>query len=172
MRAIPPALQARLDSGCTTLATCWILTRRDDVRLGFTEHDRDLTVEGVTCRAASGFDGAASAEKLGFAVGAGEVAGALVDEAIAEDEVTAGIYDGARVEIHLVDWSEPGLSVLLRVMTIGEITRDITIEGEIPEATRARLMEIAEKCPVHQTLTHEIKIRSRLVPRDDGTAKS
>lgn len=124
MRAIPPALQARLDSGCTTLATCWILTRRDDVRLGFTEHDRDLTVDGVTCRAASGFDGAASAEKLGFAVGAGEVAGALVDEAIAEDEVTAGLYDGARVEVHLADWSEPGLSVLLRVMTIGEITRE------------------------------------------------
>ncbi len=48
---------------------------------------------------------------------------------------------------------------------IGEITRDITIEGDIPEAARARLMEIADKCPVHQTLTHEIKIRSRLVPK-------
>ena len=46
---------------------------------------------------------------------------------------------------------------------IGEITRDITIEGDIPEAARARLMEIADKCPVHETLTHEIKIRSRLV---------
>jgi uncharacterized OsmC-like protein/alpha/beta superfamily hydrolase len=48
--------------------------------------------------------------------------------------------------------------------SIGEITRDITIEGDIPEAARARLMEIADKCPVHETLTHEIKIRSRLVP--------
>jgi putative redox protein len=48
--------------------------------------------------------------------------------------------------------------------TIGEITRDITIEGDIPEEARARLMEIADKCPVHGTLTHEIKIRSRLVP--------
>ena len=47
---------------------------------------------------------------------------------------------------------------------IGEITRDITIEGDIPEAARARLMEIADRCPVHETLTHEIKIRSRLVP--------
>jgi uncharacterized OsmC-like protein len=47
---------------------------------------------------------------------------------------------------------------------IAEITRDITIEGDVPEAARARLMEIADKCPVHQTLTHEIKIRSRLVP--------
>jgi uncharacterized OsmC-like protein len=31
------------------------------------------------------------------------------------------------------------------------------------EPVRARLMEIADKCPVHQTLTHEIKIRARLV---------
>jgi uncharacterized OsmC-like protein/alpha/beta superfamily hydrolase len=46
---------------------------------------------------------------------------------------------------------------------IGEITRDITIEGDVPEAARARLMEIADKCPVHETLTHEIKVRSRLV---------
>jgi len=54
---------------------------------------------------------------------------------------------------------------------IGEISRDITIEGDIPEAARARLMEIADKCPVHQTLTHEIKIRSRLVPRNGGGAQ-
>ena len=47
--------------------------------------------------------------------------------------------------------------------TIGEITRDITIEGDVPEDARARLMGIAERCPVHQTLTHEIKVRSRLV---------
>ena len=46
---------------------------------------------------------------------------------------------------------------------IGEITRDITVEGDVPETARARLMEIADRCPVHETLTHEIKIRSRLV---------
>ncbi|MBX9825831.1 MAG: alpha/beta fold hydrolase [Xanthobacteraceae bacterium] len=48
---------------------------------------------------------------------------------------------------------------------IGEITRDITIEGDIPDAARTRLMEIADRCPVHQTLTHEIKIRSRPAPQ-------
>lgn len=47
---------------------------------------------------------------------------------------------------------------------IGEITRDISIAGDLPEAVRARLMEIADKCPVHETLTHEIKVRSRLLP--------
>jgi putative redox protein len=46
---------------------------------------------------------------------------------------------------------------------IGEITRGITIEGEVPETACARLMEIADRCPVHQTLKHEIKTRSRLV---------
>lgn len=52
---------------------------------------------------------------------------------------------------------------------IGEITRDIVIEGnDVSDAQRARLMEIADRCPVHQTLTHEIKIRSRLVPRGEG----
>jgi uncharacterized OsmC-like protein len=34
----------------------------------------------------------------------------------------------------------------------------------VSDAARARLMEIAGRCPVHETLTHEIKIRSRLVP--------
>jgi uncharacterized phage protein (TIGR02218 family) len=123
MRTIPPTLQAKLDSGCTTLATCWIVRRRDGVALGFTDHDDDIAIDAVTCRASSGFDGAAAAEKLGFAVGAGEVAGALVDDAIAEADIRAGRYDGARVEIHVADWSEPDLSVLLRVMRLGEITR-------------------------------------------------
>ncbi len=55
MRSIPSALQAKLDSGATTLARCWIVTRRDGVVLGFTDHDSDLAVGGSTCRAATGF---------------------------------------------------------------------------------------------------------------------
>jgi putative redox protein len=46
---------------------------------------------------------------------------------------------------------------------IGEISKEITIQGDISEAERMKLFEIAEKCPVHKTLTHEIKIRSKLV---------
>ncbi|MGU9979222.1 DUF2163 domain-containing protein [Phreatobacter sp. HK31-P] len=143
MRAIPPALQARLDSGCTSLATCWIVRRIDGVALGFTDHDRDLVVDGVACRAASGFDGSAAAEKLGFAAGTAEVAGALVDEAITEVDIRAGRYDGARVEVHLVDWSQPDLTVLIRVMTLGAITR----EGK---AFRAELRSLAAALDVER----------------------
>ena len=46
---------------------------------------------------------------------------------------------------------------------IGEISKEITIDGDIPDTDRQRLFEIAEKCPVHRTLTNEIRIRSRLV---------
>lgn len=46
---------------------------------------------------------------------------------------------------------------------VGEITRDITIEGAASDDERARLLAIADRCPVHATLTHEIKIRTRLV---------
>jgi uncharacterized OsmC-like protein/fermentation-respiration switch protein FrsA (DUF1100 family) len=47
---------------------------------------------------------------------------------------------------------------------IGEITKEISIIGDVPEEARTRLLQVAEKCPVHKTLTHEIKIRSRLMP--------
>ena len=48
MRAIPAELADRLESGAASLCHAWILTRADGVVLGFTDHDRDLVVEGVT----------------------------------------------------------------------------------------------------------------------------
>jgi putative redox protein len=44
---------------------------------------------------------------------------------------------------------------------IDEITRDIALTGDLDDEQRVRLMEIAEKCPVHRTLHSEIKIRTR-----------
>jgi putative redox protein len=46
---------------------------------------------------------------------------------------------------------------------ITEIRRQIRLEGPLSEQQRARLLEIAQKCPVHRTLTSEIKIRDFLV---------
>lgn len=46
---------------------------------------------------------------------------------------------------------------------IDQITRKITLKGDLTEAQRSRLMEIADRCPVHRTLEGEIKIRSVLV---------
>jgi len=43
------------------------------------------------------------------------------------------------------------------------IERDVQLEGPLSAEQRSRLLEIADKCPVHRTLTSEINIRTRLV---------
>jgi hypothetical protein len=43
-----------------------------------------------------------------------------------------------------------------------QIDRQIVLEGPLDAAQRQRLLEIADKCPVHRTLTSEIEIRTRL----------
>ncbi len=43
---------------------------------------------------------------------------------------------------------------------IDRITREIRFEGDLSDGQRARLMEIADRCPVHRTLTSEIRIHS------------
>ncbi len=48
--------------------------------------------------------------------------------------------------------------------TIDRITRDITLVGdELTSEQRQRLLEIANRCPVHRTLTSENQVISRLV---------
>jgi uncharacterized OsmC-like protein/alpha/beta superfamily hydrolase len=41
------------------------------------------------------------------------------------------------------------------------IERVVRVEGDLDPAQRARLLEIADRCPVHRTLENEIKIRTR-----------
>jgi putative redox protein len=53
---------------------------------------------------------------------------------------------------------------------IDRIDRTITLDGDLDEATRARLLEIADKCPVHRTLTSEVDIRTALADPLSGSA--
>lgn len=46
---------------------------------------------------------------------------------------------------------------------IDRIERSITIVGDLTDEQRNRLMEIADRCPVHRTLRSEIEIASELV---------
>ena len=53
-----------------------------------------------------------------------EISGALSDDALTEADLAAGRYDAAAVEVHLVDWSEPSLHVLLGKGMLGEVRRE------------------------------------------------
>ena len=47
---------------------------------------------------------------------------------------------------------------------IDRIERAITLRGDLDQSQRQRLLEIADKCPVHRTLTSEVDIRTREQP--------
>jgi uncharacterized phage protein (TIGR02218 family) len=123
MRTIPANLAAHLADGATTVCHCWKLIRRDGAAFGFTDHDRDLVVGGTAYAARSGLEAAEATAELGFAVGGGEVSGALVSAGLTEDDISSGLYDDASVETWLVNWSNVEERLLLDIGTIGEIRR-------------------------------------------------
>ena len=47
---------------------------------------------------------------------------------------------------------------------LDRIDRELTLGGPLSADQRARLVEIADKCPVHKTLTSRIHIHTALVP--------
>lgn len=46
---------------------------------------------------------------------------------------------------------------------LDRIELEVELQGDLTDEQRARLIEIANKCPVHRTLTSEIDISARLV---------
>ena len=124
MRQIPDALQAKLDTGVTTLANCWTLTRRDGTVQGFTDHDGDLVINDIVCRAGTGFTASEATGRFDLSVDGAEISGALADESLSEADLAAGRYDAAQVDTWLVDWSDPSLKVLIARSTLGEVKRE------------------------------------------------
>lgn len=45
---------------------------------------------------------------------------------------------------------------------VDQIERSIELSGPLNDEQRRRLLEIADRCPIHRTLTSEIVIRTRL----------
>ena len=132
MKQLPAGLQAHLDGGATTLCWCWRLTRRDASRLGFTDHDRDLTFDGTTFEAAAGFTASEMRDSVGLSVDNLEVTSALSSERLSEADLAAGIYDDARVEIFRVNWAAPEQRMLMRVGSLGEVRRaGLTFTAEV-----------------------------------------
>lgn len=106
MRELQGALAARVEQGAAQLCHVWLVSRVDGQVLGFTDHDRDLVFEGVTCRAASGWSMGSGDASVGMTPGGFSVSGALDDAALTEEDIVAGRYDEAQVALWRVDWSQ------------------------------------------------------------------
>jgi uncharacterized phage protein (TIGR02218 family) len=126
------ALWQHLGTGVTTVCLCWGVTRRDGVRFGFTDHDRDIAFDGFTFRAASGMTASALQQGTGLAVDNSQAAGALSDASVTESDLLAGRFDGAAVEIWRVNWANSDARALLFRGALGEVRRgDGAFEAEL-----------------------------------------
>ena len=132
MRILSPGLAAHLAGGVTTLCRCWKVTRADGSVLGFTDHDRALSFDGVDYEPESGLDASEDVSETGFAIGGLEAVGALSSERLTTANLAAGLYDHAEVSVWLVNWTTPAERHLLRLGHLGEVTReDGTFRAEV-----------------------------------------
>lgn len=127
-----------LSETSATIAFCWRVERRDGVAIGLTSHDRDLTIDGIVHRAAPGISPSAIKRSDGLAADSMDVTGALTHAAIGERDLVAGRWDGARVAISAVDWTDVANRVGLGEGTIGAIeTADGGFTAELRGSTAA-----------------------------------
>ncbi len=122
-RGMPAALRAHLETGHTTLARCWAVTRRDGEVYGFTDHDCSLSFDGLTFKASSGLTARSLQQATGLSVDNTEALGALSDDAVNEADIDAGRFDDAEVRAWLVNWADVSQRVLQFRGHIGEIRR-------------------------------------------------
>lgn len=125
-------LHAHLATGNTTVCQCWVITRKDGVTLGFTDHDMDLAFDGIHFAADSGMSAKALASSTGLSVDNTEAIG-LIQSAVIEDaDIAAGRYDDAEVTIWQVRWDDVSARQIKFAGHIGEITRKAgTFQAEL-----------------------------------------
>lgn len=123
MKTISAELKSHLAQEVTSLATCWKITRRDSTVMGFTDHDQNLVVSGVTYLAATGFTPTAIESSSSLSVDNLDVEGLLDSSAITEEDLLAGRYDFAQVDVFMVNHADLSQGALpLRTGWLGEIT--------------------------------------------------
>lgn len=145
-------LQEHLATGATTLARAWAIIRRDGVVLGFTDHDRDMSFEGIAFRAETGMSAKALSQTTGLSVDNSAAVGALRSEAITEADIAAGRYDGAGLRIWLVNWADVAQRVVLFAGSLGEIARsggafEVELRGQAEALNQPQGRVYQTPCP-------------------------
>lgn len=108
-----------MDQQVTTRAYGWRLERGDGVTLGFTSHDRDIRIDGLLYSARPGMEPSSIVESVGLESDGLDVRGAITADAIRGDDLLAGRWNAARLEIFLFDWTDPGGG--RQLLAVGEL---------------------------------------------------
>ena len=89
------------------LATCWRITRTDGTILRFTDAITSIDSVGETFDPTSGLNTSAQQAASGLNDANFTALGALSDSRITSDDLRSRKYDGAQVDVFLVDWRYP-----------------------------------------------------------------
>jgi len=116
-------LRDHLRSGVTTICYCWVVRRVDGTVTGFTDHDADVVVGDTLCLSTTGITTTRLSQSLGLAPNDVEIEGAIDDDQLTEDDILAGRYDNAAVELYLVNWSDSTEYELLIAGEFGDVTQ-------------------------------------------------
>lgn len=124
MKFGPDRLHENLRTGVTTIATLWDITRKDGAVFGFTDHDHDLSFGGIEYLASSGLSASAITQGLSLAVDNTEGAGALDDDRLLPEEIDAGLFDEAAINIWRINWQDKVAYEKIFSGHLGQMHRD------------------------------------------------
>lgn len=146
MKTISNGLRNALQEEVTTLATCWKMTRRDTQVMGFTDHDRDISFDGINYTAKSGFTPTAVTASASLNVDNLDVEGMLDAESISTADIMAGIYDFAEIEVFMVNYTDLSQGrMILRRGWLGEINlREGRFVAEVRGLTQKLAQNVGE----------------------------
>lgn len=122
MRDLSPDLINSFSESVTTFCTAWKLELKDGRVFGFSEHDRDLVVDGVVYSANSSLTESEAEHRLGFASDNGAVQGVLDAASISESDIADGVLVEAKLSRLKVNWQDPMQFVVLSVGELGQVT--------------------------------------------------
>lgn len=144
MRTVPVGLAAHLLEECTTLATCWKITRSDGEEFYFTDHDVDLTVSGDVYESSNGYERTAVRDTSSFAVDSMDLSGFFNETTISRSDIRAGLFDRASVEVFVVNHQDTTQGrIVIKHGTLGEVR--MTPSGKFSAEMRGLKQALAQK---------------------------
>lgn len=149
-RTVPAALITHLAGEVTTMTACWAVTRRDDVVIRGTQHDRDITISSGdfagTYLAAAGITASDLHASSDMSPDNAEVEGLIPDDITIVDlqasDIEAGLFDDAEMVVFLVNWAAPNDGQIpLPAANIGNVGR--VVEGRYTAEVRGLMQRLA-----------------------------
>ena len=91
----------------STIALCWRVERSDGAGIALTSHDAELVRDGIAYLPTPGVTPAAIVRSVGLDPVSSEVSGVLSAQALTEQDLALGRWNGAKVTLQAVSWDDP-----------------------------------------------------------------